>query len=161
MFSSRRIPLLASPPRSASAAARSLKRRRGGRAIQKISRSIRFSRGRGGVPIERTRNTTPPASIRRLLHHLFNDAATPPRGDARRGMSPFQNDASKTTSRVPATLDARLNDFREANLDRCVPSQRGECALRDTMRRAFWHSFHAAFQSNRKKSPTSPRSPET
>src|SRR5262245_4381458 len=40
--------------------------RRGGRAIKKILRSIRFLRGRGGVPIERTRNTTPAASIRRL-----------------------------------------------------------------------------------------------
>ena len=40
--------------------------RRGGRAIKKISRSIRFSRGRGGVPIDGTRNTTPAASIRRL-----------------------------------------------------------------------------------------------
>ena len=40
--------------------------RRGGRAIKKILRSIRFSRGRGGVPIAETRNTTPAASIRRL-----------------------------------------------------------------------------------------------
>src|SRR5262249_848789 len=40
--------------------------RRGGRAIKKILRSIRFLRGQGGVPIDRTRNTTPAASIRRL-----------------------------------------------------------------------------------------------
>src|SRR5262245_59428817 len=40
--------------------------RRADRAIKKISRSIRFSRGRGGVPIDGTRNTTPAASIRRL-----------------------------------------------------------------------------------------------
>src|SRR5215510_3258475 len=40
--------------------------RRGGRAIKKILRSIRLLRGQGGVPIERTRNTTPAASIRRL-----------------------------------------------------------------------------------------------
>src|SRR5262244_1829925 len=40
--------------------------RRGGRAIKKILRSFRFLRGQGGVPIERTRNTTPAASIRRL-----------------------------------------------------------------------------------------------
>ena len=33
---------------------------------QEILRSIRFSRGRGGVPIDGTRNTTPAASIRRL-----------------------------------------------------------------------------------------------
>src|SRR5262245_18692869 len=39
--------------------------RRGGRAIKKILRSIRFSRGRGGVPIDGTRNTTPAAAIRR------------------------------------------------------------------------------------------------
>src|SRR5262250_3927284 len=40
--------------------------RRGGRAIKKILRSIRFLRGQGGVPIERTRNTTPAAAIMRL-----------------------------------------------------------------------------------------------
>ncbi len=40
--------------------------RRGGGAIKKISRSIRFSRRRGGVPIDGTRNTTPAASIKRL-----------------------------------------------------------------------------------------------
>src|SRR5262250_1752011 len=47
-----------SPPRIAAS--------RGGRAIKKILRSIRFLRGQGGVPIERTRNTTPAALIRRL-----------------------------------------------------------------------------------------------
>jgi len=49
--------------------------RRGGRAIKKILRSIRFLRGRGGVPIERTRNTTPAASIRRLRANFL---VTPP-----------------------------------------------------------------------------------
>src|SRR5262245_43088188 len=49
--------------------------RRGGRAIKKILRSIRFSRGRGGVPIDGTRNTTPPASIRRLRAFFL---VTPP-----------------------------------------------------------------------------------
>src|SRR5262245_58776280 len=52
-FSTRRIPLLASP--------------RGG--VAERSRkycAASFLRGQGGVPIERTRNTTPAASIRRL-----------------------------------------------------------------------------------------------
>src|SRR2546427_3146197 len=53
------IPLLASPPRSASAIARSLKKRRGGRAIKKISRSLRCSRGRGGFPIENKKENHP------------------------------------------------------------------------------------------------------
>src|SRR5262245_24529160 len=45
------------------------------RAIKKILRSIRFSRGRGGVPIDGTRNTTPAASIRRLRAFFL---VTPP-----------------------------------------------------------------------------------
>src|SRR5262245_37761466 len=49
--------------------------RRGGRAITKVSRSIRFSRGRGGVPIAGTRNATPAASIRRLRAFFL---VTPP-----------------------------------------------------------------------------------
>src|SRR3989442_5869684 len=53
------IPLLASPPRSASAIARSLKKRRGGRAIKKISRSLRCSRGRGGFPMENKKENHP------------------------------------------------------------------------------------------------------
>src|SRR5215470_14059826 len=73
--------------------------RRGGRAIKKILRSIRFLRGQGGVPIERTRNTTPAASIRRLRAIFLGDAATPPRGDARRGIRFFQNDSKPQLSR--------------------------------------------------------------
>jgi len=40
--------------------------RRGGRAIKKILRGIRFLRGQGGVPIDGQGTTTPAASIRRL-----------------------------------------------------------------------------------------------
>src|SRR5438552_16281435 len=56
--------------------------RRGGRAIQTISRSIRLSRARGGFPMN------PPGKARRLRrlrwlrHILCDDAAPPPRGSA-------------------------------------------------------------------------------
>src|SRR5262249_45022740 len=54
LASGRRIPLLASP--------------RGGVAERSLkpSRSILFSRGRGGVPFVGARNTTPAVSIRKL-----------------------------------------------------------------------------------------------
>src|SRR5919197_5533412 len=43
-------------------------------------------RRRGGVPFRSTRNTTP-ASRRRRLRNIFLDrSATPPRGNARRGL---------------------------------------------------------------------------
>src|SRR6476646_7225656 len=61
--------------------------RRGGRAIKKISRSISLSRGRGGFPIESTMNTTPSARATVASQHLLDRAATPPRGDARRGIA--------------------------------------------------------------------------
>ena len=51
--------------------------RRGGRAIKKILRSIRFLRGQGGVPIERTRNTTPGGVDKEASRHFLGDAATP------------------------------------------------------------------------------------
>src|SRR5215470_12111394 len=78
-----------------------------------------LSRGRGGVPIDGTRNTTPTASIKKLRIIFFRDAATPPRGDARRGIRPFQNDTSQPHIVVLSALDELLNDFRNPNLDRC------------------------------------------
>src|SRR5207249_11062540 len=60
------IPLLASPPRSASAAARSLKRRRGGCVTNKISRSHRSRRCRGGFPFALIRKTIPRSEERRV-----------------------------------------------------------------------------------------------
>jgi hypothetical protein len=50
--------------------------------------------------------------------HFLGDAATPPRGDARRGIRLFQNDTSKPHILVSTVLDAPLTDFRKANLDR-------------------------------------------
>src|SRR5215510_14015332 len=92
--------------------------RRGGRAIKKILRSIRFSRGRGGVPIDGTRNTTPAASIRRL--RTISLVTPPPLLAVMRGgefalfkMRPQPHIA------VSAALDAHLNDFCNPNLDRC------------------------------------------
>src|SRR5262244_3124063 len=41
--------------------------------------------------------------------HFLGDAATPPRGDARRGFRSFQNDTSQPYIAVSAALDA-VND---------------------------------------------------
>src|SRR5438093_10102848 len=73
--------------------------RRGGRAIKKISRSIRRSprsasaparslkRGRGGFPM-RTKGKPPRLrQLRWLREILLDDADTPPCGDARRGIA--------------------------------------------------------------------------
>src|SRR5262244_476527 len=72
--------------------------RRGGRAIKKILRSIRFLRGQGGVPIERTKNTTPAASIRRLRAIFLVTPPSPPRGRCEEGKALFQNDTSNHLS---------------------------------------------------------------
>src|SRR5204863_4402601 len=65
--------------------------RRGGRAIQKISRSIRLSRGRGGFPMN-PKGKPPRLRLLRWLRQIFfDDAATPPCGDARRGITPYHN----------------------------------------------------------------------
>src|SRR5499433_1816583 len=72
--------------------------RRGGRAIKKILRSFRFLRGQGGVPIERTRNTTPAASIRRLRAIFLVTPPSPPRGRCEEGKALFQNDTSNHLS---------------------------------------------------------------
>src|SRR5213083_3227924 len=56
--------------------------RRGGRAIQKISRSIRLSRGRGGFPMN-PKGKPPRLRLLRWLRQIFfDDAATPPCGGA-------------------------------------------------------------------------------
>src|SRR5437867_13350815 len=61
--------------------------RRGGRAIQKISRSIRLSRGRGGFPMN-PKGKPPRLRLLRWLRQIFfDDAATPPCSDARRGIT--------------------------------------------------------------------------
>src|SRR5436309_14959497 len=65
--------------------------RRGGRAIQKISRSIRLSRGRGGFPMNPKRKTTSAASASVASRNFLDDAATPPCGCARRGITPHHN----------------------------------------------------------------------
>src|SRR5207245_7179877 len=65
--------------------------RRGGRAIQKISRSIRLSRGRGGFPMN-PKGKPPRLRLLRWLRQIFfDDAATPPCGGARRGITPYHN----------------------------------------------------------------------
>src|SRR5262245_9720271 len=93
--------------------------RRGGRAITKILRSIRFSRGRGGVPIDGTRNTTPAASIRRLRTIFL--VTPPPLLAVMRGgeLALFKMRPPKPHIAVSAALDAPLNDFCNPNLDRC------------------------------------------
>jgi len=84
------IPLLASPPRSASAAARSLKRRRGGCVTNKISRSHRSRRSRGGFPFALIRKTTPASLSSGCFAISYQSSATPPCSDARRGMRLLQ-----------------------------------------------------------------------
>src|SRR5262245_40901210 len=97
--------------------------RRGGRAIKKVSRSIRFSRGRGGVPIAGTRNTTPAASIRRL--RAFFLVTPPPLLTAMRGgeFALFKNETPQPHIAVSTALDAPLNDFRNPDLDRCASKE--------------------------------------
>jgi len=46
-----------------------------------------LTRGRGGFAIENKRKTAPAASASVASRHFINDAATPPCGNARRGMS--------------------------------------------------------------------------
>ena len=81
-----KVPLLAPPPRSASALARSVKRRRGGCVIKKISRSLRSRRSRGGFPFSIHRNTTPASRTADASRYFLDRSATPPRGYARRGI---------------------------------------------------------------------------
>jgi hypothetical protein len=51
--------------------------RDGGRAIRKISRSIRLSLGRDGVPIAATRNTIPAASFLEISKFQWRALAGP------------------------------------------------------------------------------------
>src|SRR5437667_12856443 len=81
-----RIPLLASPPRSASAAARSLKK-----GVAEQSRKCREASAdsEAGVVfrMKTKRKTTPAASASVPSRYFLDDAATPPCGDARRGIT--------------------------------------------------------------------------
>src|SRR5205809_7982808 len=80
------IPLLASPPRSASAAARSLKKGVAERVTK--YREASADREAGVVFRSKTkRKTTPAAAASVASQYLIDDAATPPCGDARRGMA--------------------------------------------------------------------------
>jgi len=96
--------------------------RRGGRAIKKISRSIRFSRGRGGVPIDGTRNTTPAASIRRFRLIFL---VTPPTLLAvmRGGEFALFQMRPPPHIAVSAALAAALNDFCNPNVDRYASTE--------------------------------------
>src|SRR5262245_25081817 len=61
-----------------------------------------------------------PGGVHKEASRLFlGDAATPPRGDARRGIRSFQNETPQPHIAVSAALDAPLNNFRNPNLDRC------------------------------------------
>src|SRR5215510_7121471 len=74
-----------------------------------------LSRGRGGVPIDGTRNTTPAASIRRL--RVIFLVTSPPLLAVMRGgeYRSFQNDTSQPHIAVSAALDRPLNDFCKHN----------------------------------------------
>src|SRR5690348_5294816 len=91
--------------------------RRGGRAIKKYRAASAFARP-GWCPDRWDNEHLPGGVDKEAAHHFLGDAATPPRGDARRGIRFFQNDTSKPHIVVSAVLDAPLNDFRKANLDR-------------------------------------------
>jgi hypothetical protein len=72
---SRAIPLLASPQGGE------------GSGIKEISRSIQSRRGRGGFPCEFNRKTTPASLSVEASRHFVDRSATPPCGDARRGIA--------------------------------------------------------------------------
>src|SRR6185436_2741395 len=100
--------------------------RRGGRAIKKILRSIRFLQRQNSVPIERTRNTTPTASIRRLRAIFL--VTPPPLLAVMRGgefaffkMTPLNHICFLSRS-------GRASErFPQSNLDSCS-SKEGRCA---------------------------------
>src|SRR5262245_16584116 len=83
--------------------------RRGGRAIKKISRGIRFSRGRGWCSDRWDKEHHPGGVHKEASRHFLGDAATPPRGDARRGIRSFQKETPQLHIAVSAALDAPLN----------------------------------------------------
>src|SRR5215831_1191029 len=65
--------------------------RRGGGVIKKIVRSLLYERRRGGVPCPIDRNTTPSSRKADAAQYFLDRSATPPRGDARRGIRHFEN----------------------------------------------------------------------
>src|SRR5438046_9769938 len=80
--------------------------RRGGRVIKKLRPSLRWTRGRGGFPIENKRKTTPAASALVASQHFLDDAATPPCGGARRGITHQRNSfTSSMTADSPTICD--------------------------------------------------------
>src|SRR5262245_57129854 len=103
--------------------------RRGGRAIKKILRSIRFSRGRGGVPIDGTRNTTPAASVRRLRTIFL--VTPPPLLAAMRGgeIRSFQNE---TPNHIPLSRprSTRLSTTSAILTWTDVPREEGGCGIK-------------------------------
>src|SRR5262249_16800328 len=48
-----------------------------------------YGRRRGGVPCPNDRNTTPSSRKTDAAQYFLDRSATPPRGDARRGITPF------------------------------------------------------------------------
>src|ERR1051326_8187546 len=60
--------------------------RRGGRAINKMPRSVRDREAGVVFRLRTKRKTTPAASVSVASLRSIDDAATPPCGDARRGM---------------------------------------------------------------------------
>src|SRR5262247_4735980 len=94
--------------------------RRGGRAIKKILRSIRFFARTGWCSDRWDKEHHPGGVHKEASRHFLGDAATPPRGDARRGIRSFRNETPQLHIAVSAALDAPLNDFCNANLDRCA-----------------------------------------
>src|SRR5204863_4698204 len=80
------IPLRASPPRGASAAARSLKRRRGGCVIKKCCEATEADAAGVVFLCVLHRKTTPASRSADASRHSINRSATPPCGDARRGI---------------------------------------------------------------------------
>jgi len=89
-----KVPLLAPPPRSASALARSVKRRRGGCVIKKISRSLRSRRSRGGFPF-RSIGTPPRPREQRMLRDIFLIARPPLLAVMRGGESALPGQSSR------------------------------------------------------------------
>src|SRR5215510_9143721 len=80
-FRKERIPLLASP-------------RGGVAASPENGAKPPYGRRRGGVPCPIDRNTTPSSRKAGAAQYFLDRSATPPRGDARRGIRHFENSPS-------------------------------------------------------------------
>ena len=85
-------------------------KRRGGCASQKISRSVRRSRSRGGFPIEDEAENHPGCVSFGGFATFIDDAATPPCGDARRGMSRAKLTANVQTPGREAPDEGRYDE---------------------------------------------------